>query len=126
MEKRTTNDICNDINQILEDYEKDNVFIIEKKMQLLKDELFISLMKVQEKNEKVDSSFVELVHHLCNSVNYDNDIDFEHIGIYKGLYCMIEYIFPSVDKYYMGNIDGRTYNELFNKKEVVKVKRRVK
>lgn len=124
MEERTTNDICNDINQVFEDYERDKKYIKNTKIQELKEELFISLMALRQKEDKVDSSFVELVNHLYKCVSWDELIDFDHIGIYQGLFCMIEYVFPNISNYYMGNIFNTNYSDLSNKKN--NVKRKVK
>ena len=123
-EERSILDICNDINETLENYERDKTYINHKKIDRLNKELFTTLTNEKEKEQKVNSSFICLVDHLYKSINNDKYIDWEHICLYNEIYQVIETIFPSIEKKYMTNLTNTTYKELNNTNTLIKSNRK--
>ena len=122
MEKgRGVLDICNDINDIFESYERDKKYIDYKKISVLKEELFTTLNKKKNKKEPVDNSFICLTQHLYKAINDDINIDWEHIGIYNDIYQTIESLFPNIGN---KSITNTTYKELNKSNILIKSNRK--
>lgn len=123
-EERSIFEICNDINETLEKYERDKVYINYKKINVLNEELFTALTNEKEKDEKVDSSFICLVSHLYKSINDDKYIDWEHISLYNDIYQVIETVFPDIENKFMKNLTNTTYKELNSSNTLIKSNRK--
>ena len=93
--ERTLGDICNDINQSLEEYERDKKHISHTKLDSLKEELLNSLTINKDKEERVNSSFIELVSHLQETSN-NTTIDWEYAPLYNDLLAGIYEKIPAI------------------------------
>lgn len=122
---RKINDVCNDINETLEDYERDGKYIDVESIYGLKNELCGLITASDNNNRKIDGSFAALACHLQDAMlghNNPLDIDYPRINniyiswdqfpIYVGLYQSICDVFPVLGEEYLRLDKFGSYGDL--------------
>lgn len=112
--ERTLGDICNDINQSLEEYERDKKQLNHTKLNELKEELLNSLIINKDKEERVNSSFIELVSHL-KETTIDTTIEWQYAPLYNDLLAGIYEVVPAIQSTPLPKVLKMTYKKINEK-----------
>lgn len=130
--KRQINDVCNDINEKLEDYERDRRPIDVENIYSLKNELCVMITSQGNESRRIDGSFAALACHLQDamlgndplSINYPRVnniyISWDQFPIYVGLYQSICDVFPVLGEEYLDLDRFGNYGDLTTSKGAYK------